>query len=93
MHRKALKILSMPDVGPWPLSDGGTVANGYVLFRLIAVGCAMLLFFGTYPLVRLLLPPRTAADAAEAGRRARSSIVTSTRPTARCTFPYPYDTS
>ena len=69
VRRERLKILAMPKGKPWPLSDGGVIESGFGDYGLIQIGCVMLLFFGTYPLV-LLLPRRTAADdAADAGAR------------------------
>jgi hypothetical protein len=57
VQNEHLQILSMPKGRPWPLSNGQVISEAHFVHYLISVGCWFAMFFATYPLVRLLLPP------------------------------------
>lgn len=51
-----LRILSMPKNGPWPLSNGEMLPDSHFVHYAISLVCWLVMFFASYPLVRLLLP-------------------------------------
>jgi hypothetical protein len=57
VRNEHLRILTMPKGRAWPLSNGDYFHHQPLHF-LISLVCWFALFLSTYPLVRLLLPPR-----------------------------------
>jgi hypothetical protein len=51
-----LRIVTMRKAGPWLVSNGDWITEGHFVHFLISAACWLVLFFATYPLLRLLLP-------------------------------------
>ena len=66
VHREHLSISSRPRRGPWTLSNGESFDNPGDLWGVIGLVGMMVLFFATYPLLRLLLPRHTPREIAAA---------------------------
>jgi hypothetical protein len=59
VHQEQLSILKMQKgSGPWLVSNGDLIVEGHFVHFLVSLGCWFVLFFGTYPFIRLLLPRR-----------------------------------
>jgi len=63
VQHEHLRILSMPKAHPWPVSNGDVISEGQFVHYLISLVCWFAMFFASYPLVRLLLPPARRAVA------------------------------
>jgi hypothetical protein len=58
VRHEHLRILKMANGQPWVVSNGDLITEHHFIHYLISGVCWFVLFFATYPLIRLLLPKR-----------------------------------